>query len=161
MRKSITLCAITVVCSMVALLPAVTAALAQAGSTGGTIGKQGKSVSGSEDQHPTPHRKNSVGAGCNLGATWSNVFSGGSSIWTISPNGTAVENGGGNARGHAALSGHRLVINMHNIFSQGIYVVTLNQACTAGSGTISITGGHMAGTVIPIITFTTIPTPAN
>jgi hypothetical protein len=51
MRKSITICAITGICSMVALFTAATTALAQAGSTGGTIGKTGKSASGGEEPH--------------------------------------------------------------------------------------------------------------
>jgi hypothetical protein len=58
MRKCITICAITGICSIVALLPAATTALAQAGSTGGTIGKTGKSVSGDEEQtNQSPKRR--------------------------------------------------------------------------------------------------------
>lgn len=49
MRKSITICAITGICTMVALLSTDTASFAQAGSTGGTIGKTGKSASGGEE----------------------------------------------------------------------------------------------------------------
>jgi hypothetical protein len=48
MHKLITVCAI-IICSMVALLPAATTVLAQAGSTGGTIGKRDKSVSGTDE----------------------------------------------------------------------------------------------------------------
>jgi hypothetical protein len=136
--------------------------LAQAGSTGGTIAKQGKSVSGSdtEDQHRTPHRKNAAGAGCKLGATWSNATPGGSSAWTISSDGTAVEQGMGNARGRATLSGHKLVITYHSSFDQGTYVVTLNQACTAGSGTVAQVGGPFNGQVFSI-TFTATTGSAN
>jgi hypothetical protein len=50
MRKPIKICAIAGICSMVALLPAATTVLAQAGSTGGTIGKTDKSASGGEER---------------------------------------------------------------------------------------------------------------
>ncbi len=137
-------------------------AFAQAGSTGGAIGKQGKTVSGSEteDQGRTPQRKNAEGGGCKLESTWSNVAREGSSIWTISSDGTAVENGWGNVRGRAKLSGHRLVINWQGGLSQGIYVVTLNQACTGGSGTSTVTGGWDSGKVFSV-TFTAIPATAH
>jgi hypothetical protein len=46
MRKSITICAVTGICSVVALSSTDTTAFAQAGSTGGTIGKTDKSASG-------------------------------------------------------------------------------------------------------------------
>jgi hypothetical protein len=137
-------------------------AFAQARSTGGTVGKQGKPVSGSEteDQGRTPQRKNTAGAGCKLESTWSNVAHEGSSIWTISSDGTAVENGWGSARGRATLSGHRLVINGQTALSHGVYVVTLNQACTGGSGTTTVTGGWDNGRVFSIA-FTAIPAPAH
>jgi hypothetical protein len=137
-------------------------AFAQAGSTGGTIGKQGKSASGSEteDQRRTPQRKNAAGAGCKLGSTWSNVAPSGSSIWTISSDGTAVENGMGNARGRAVLSGHKLVITWRTTLNQGTYAIILNQACTAGSGTVTITGGIGNGGV-GSSTFAAIPGSAN
>jgi hypothetical protein len=163
MRKSITICAITGMCSMAALLPATTTAVAQAGSTGGTIGKTDKSVSGTEaeDQRHAPRRKNAAGAGCRLGATWSNVFSGGgTSVWTISSDGTAVEQGMGNARGRATLSGHKLVISYQWSLGQGTYVMTLNQDCSAGSGRATATGGWDAGKVWSA-TFTAIPGSAN
>jgi hypothetical protein len=136
--------------------------LAQAGSTGGTIGKQGKSVSGTEtgDERRTPQRKNSAGAGCKLGSTWSNVTSAGSSTWTISSNGAAVENGMGNARGRAVLSGHRLVITWHTTATQGTYTIALDHGCTAGSGTVTATGGRF-GNGVHSATFTAIPGPAN
>src|SRR5437867_858736 len=98
--------------AIAALLLTERNACAQSGSTGGTVGKREKSISGTEpgDERSTPQRKNSAGAGCKLGSTWSNVTSdGGGSIWTISSDGTAVERGLGNARGRAVLSGHRLI----------------------------------------------------
>jgi len=135
--------------------------LAQAGSTGGTIGKQGKSVSGTETgDRRTPERKNSAGTGCKLGSTWSNVTSAGSSTWTISSDGTAVERGMGSARGRAVLSGHKLVITWHTTASQGTYAITLNQNCTAGNGTVTAASGRF-GDGVHSATFTAIPGPAN
>jgi hypothetical protein len=52
MRKSIVISAGIVTCSMAILLGANRTALAQAGSTGGTIGKTDKSTSGGEDESP-------------------------------------------------------------------------------------------------------------
>lgn len=49
MRKSVTLGIVTIICFF-ALLAVDRIALGQAGSTGGTIGKQDKSVSGGEEQ---------------------------------------------------------------------------------------------------------------
>jgi hypothetical protein len=49
MRKFITICAIVSVCSIIALPLTDTTALAQAGSTGGTIGKTDKSASGGDE----------------------------------------------------------------------------------------------------------------
>jgi hypothetical protein len=57
MRRFITICAITGICSMVPLLAAATTALAQAGSTGGTIGKTDKSASGGEQNEPRTQTK--------------------------------------------------------------------------------------------------------
>jgi hypothetical protein len=48
MRKSIAVGAVTALCSMAALFPAATSSLAQAGNTGGMLGKTGKSASGGE-----------------------------------------------------------------------------------------------------------------
>jgi hypothetical protein len=158
--------AILVACAAIAdgsdALAGMPMVLAQAGSTGGTIGKQGKSVSGTEteDQHHAPQRKNSTGAGCKLGSKWSNVTTAGSSTWTISSDGTAVENGMGNARGRAVLSGHRLVITWHTTASQGTYAITLDHGCTAGSGTVTATAGRF-GNGVHSATFTAIPGPAN
>jgi hypothetical protein len=87
MRKSITICAITSICSMVALFPAATTALAQAGSTGGTLGKTDKSASGGEerqDKHPSRRAAaaKQEGNGCNkVVGSWQ---------WNSSPGGTAV-----------------------------------------------------------------------
>jgi len=47
MRKSIATGIITALCSVATLLPASTASLAQAGNSGGPLGKTGKSYSGS------------------------------------------------------------------------------------------------------------------
>ena len=48
MRKSITISAIVPICSMAVLLSSATSSLAQAGSTGGTLGQTGKSASGDD-----------------------------------------------------------------------------------------------------------------
>jgi hypothetical protein len=51
MRKSVTLAVVAISC-LIALLAVDRVALGQAGSTGGTIGKTDKSVSGEEEQTP-------------------------------------------------------------------------------------------------------------
>jgi hypothetical protein len=78
MHKPITICAVAGICSMLALLPAATTALAQAGSTGGTIGKQDKSVSGGEERtvpkrsaRPTGSRETHSTACGKLAGVWS------------------------------------------------------------------------------------------
>jgi hypothetical protein len=154
--------AVVILYVMAALPLTARNAFAQAGSTGGTIGKHGKSVSGSEteDQRRTPQRKNAAAAGCKLGSAWSNVAPAGSSVWTISSDGTALENGMGNARGRAVLSGRRLVITWRTTLNQGTYAITLNQACTAGSGTVAVVGGLLNGQVFST-TFTAMAAPAN
>jgi hypothetical protein len=48
MLKSITLSAVVPICAMAVLLPSTTSSLAQAGSTGGTLGQTGKSASGDD-----------------------------------------------------------------------------------------------------------------
>jgi hypothetical protein len=54
--KATTLAVLAVVWGMIALFGGDRIALAQAGSTGGTIGKQDKSVSGGEEQPPTARK---------------------------------------------------------------------------------------------------------
>jgi hypothetical protein len=102
MRKSITICAITI-CSMAALLPADTAALAQAGSTGGTLGKTDKSASGGEERQQEPKhrgrpREASVGTrgdGCgNVTGDWDWKWWSGSTVTTIKSNGTGSQTNG-------------------------------------------------------------------
>jgi hypothetical protein len=130
-------------------------AFAQAGSTGGTLGNTDKSISGEREEprqpaeprprHTAPQPKASSAA-CKLAMIWSNDLSGyGTSVWTISADGAAVEQGIGNARGHATLSGHTLTINWRTGADQGIYAITLNQACTAGTGKFAVTGGMLPG----------------
>ncbi|MGA8614183.1 MAG: hypothetical protein WB760_21405 [Xanthobacteraceae bacterium] len=133
-------------------------AMAQAGSTGGTVGKQDKSVSGSEEpaepksqrnQHHavSPPRESAEGP-CKLASVWAGEVAGvGSSVWTISSDGTAIERGLGNAQGHASLSGHTLTIIFHTAFNNGTYVMQLSRTCSNGSGKTTILGGIPAGAV--------------
>ena len=133
-------------------------AMAQAGSTGGTVGKQDKSVSGSEEpaepksqrnQHHavSPPREFAEGP-CKLASVWAGEVAGvGSSVWTISSDGTAIERGLGNAQGHASLSGHTLTIIFHTAFNNGTYVMQLSRTCSNGSGKTTILGGIPAGAV--------------
>jgi hypothetical protein len=140
-------------------------AMAQAGSTGGTVGKQDKGASGGEEpaepksqsqrsqRHAVAAPRESSEASCKLGAVWSGEVAGvGSSVWTISSDGTAIERGLGNAQGHASLSGHTLTITFHTGLNNGNYVVQLNRSCTNGSGKATVLGGF--GTGVYSIVFT-------
>jgi hypothetical protein len=101
MRKSITICAITGICSMVALFPAATTALAQAGSTGGTIGKTDKSVSGGEerqDKHPSKRvaAAKQEGSGCNkVAGSWQWKWLDQAIVVTAKADGTGTATNGG------------------------------------------------------------------
>jgi hypothetical protein len=142
---------------------------AQAGSLGGTIGKQDKSISGQEEQpttqapvrHHGTTEKSTGSFHCKLASVWSNEVAGwGTSAWTISPEGTAVERGLGNARGHATISGHTLTIIYHTALNNGTYVMRLNPACTNGSGRATVLGGVNSGQIYTAI-FTATAAPAN
>jgi hypothetical protein len=134
-------------------------ALAQAGSTGGTIGKRDKSISGGEEVPSSrapikPQHANAPNVTCSLAKVWVNrVSDGRGSIWTITADGTATEQGRGNAQGHATLSGHTLIITWRISISNGNYVVHLNKDCTSGSGKTTVLGGVAAGDVLDV-TFT-------
>ena len=138
-------------------------AMAQAGSTGGTVGKQDKSVSGSEEpaepksrsRHVVSPPKGSSEASCKLAAVWAGEVAGvGSSVWTISSDGTAIERGLGGAQGHASLSGHTLTIVFHTNLNNGTYVMHLNGTCSNGSGNVNVLGGFGAGTYTAVFTRT-------
>jgi hypothetical protein len=128
---------------------------AQAGSTGGTLGNNDKSISGDREQHRrsgdreerkpvAPH----AASNCKLESVWANELSGtGSSIWTISSDGSAVEKGLCNATGHASLAGRNLTIKYHASCDDGVYTVQLNASCTAGSGKAVVLVGLLSGTV--------------
>lgn len=125
-------------------------AFAQGGSAGGTVGQHDKSSSGGFElpkPHPQPGRQSNSAGGrpCKLAMVWANTIDSGTSTWTISADGTAVEQGLGNARGHAVLSGHTLTINYTTALDHGIYVMTLNPSCTEATGRITVTGGFMPG----------------
>jgi hypothetical protein len=142
-------------------------AMAQAGSTGGTVGKQDKDASGGEEpaepksqsqrsqRHAVAAPRESSEASCKLGAVWSGEVAGvGSSVWTISSDGTAIERGLGNAQGHASLSGHTLTITFHTGLNNGNYVVQLNRSCTNGSGKVTVLGGFGTGVYSLVFTKT-------
>jgi hypothetical protein len=133
-------------------------AMAQAGSTGGTVGKQDKSVSGSEEPAEPKSRRNRGHAvspprqasegSCKLASIWANELAGvGSSVWTISSDGAATERGLGSAQGHASLSGHTLTISYRTSVNNGTYVIQLNRTCSDGSGKVTILGGLLTGSV--------------
>jgi hypothetical protein len=149
--------------------------LAQAGSTGGVIGKQDKSVSGEESAPPkrssAPVKKRSSTAEtgnrvhthsakksatrCKLAATWRNQAPAGNSTWTITADGTATEQGMGFAQGHATLTDHELVINWRTLLASGRYVIELNRNCSGGTGKVII--GVYSGPAI----FTAAPSQSN
>ncbi len=134
--------------------------LAQAGSTGGSVGQVDKSSSGAIEETPQLKQPNKPGpvnpteASCKLASVWANEVSGvGSSVWRIASDGTATEQGLGGGRGHAILSGRTLTIIFRTALNNGQYSVRLNQACTGGSGKAMILGGIPAGSVYNV-TFT-------
>jgi hypothetical protein len=136
-------------------------ALAQAGSTGGTVGKQDKSVSGTvEPSEPKSHGAVSPPRGpsevsCKWASVWANEVAGlGSSVWTISSDGSAIERGFANAQGHASLSGRTLAIIFRSSVNNGNYVMRLNRSCTNGSGKVTVTNGIGAGVYSAIFTRT-------
>jgi hypothetical protein len=147
------------------LLTGMSSAVFAQGSTGGNIGQHDKSSSGafeapaqSAPAKPQPKTRTnaSAAASCRLAGTWANeVANLGSSVWTITEDGTATEKGLGNAQGHAVLSGHRLTITWHTVGANGNYIVQLNQACTGGSGKTIALGGYLAGSVWSV-TFTAV-----
>jgi hypothetical protein len=169
MRKAIAPTGIAVL-AVLAVTATSNASFAQAGSTGGTIGKMDKSLSGEQREeapaqtHPTQSRARAnaeagrpSNAACKLAAVWANEIAGlGSSVWTITADGTATEQGLGRAHGHAVLSGHGLRIAYSTLMSTGNYVVQLNQTCTGGSGETTVVSGYAAGTVRHV-TFTAAP----
>jgi hypothetical protein len=137
-----------------AAIAVASSALAQ-GSTGGTIGQHEKSSSGTigneerseprEQRQSAPAQKPS-NASCKLASVWQNHLTGvGDSTWSIAPNGTAVEQGLGAARGHASMSGHTLTITYTTSLNGGTYVMHLGQDCAGGSGTVTVTSGMMTG----------------
>jgi hypothetical protein len=75
-------------------------------------------------------------AACGLAAVWSANLTGlGSSIWTITADGAAVEQGLGNARGTASIVGRRLTINWASgPDAAGDYIIDLNNDCISGRG---------------------------
>lgn len=143
----------------------ISSALAQAGNAGGTIGKQDKSISGGQRQAPMhPHagtKKSTERSHCKLESVWSNQVSGvGSSVWTISSTGEAVEQGMGGAQGRSTMSGRNLTITWHTGLNNGTYVIQLDQTCAAGSGKLLILGGWGAGSFYTS-TFTSTRSSAN
>jgi hypothetical protein len=150
-------------------------AMAQAGSTGGTLGNTDKSISGERREEPAepksrPQRnqhhavtapKQSSEASCKLAAVWANEIAGvGSSVWTISSDGTAIERGLGSAQGHASLSGHTLTIIFRTALNNGTYVMQLNRTCSDGSGKVTVLGGIPAGAVYSAV-FTRTPSSSD
>jgi hypothetical protein len=138
-----------------------TPAMAQAGSTGGTVGKQDKSISGSEEpaelksHHAVSPPRGSSEASCKWAAVWANEVAGlGSSVWTISSDGTAIERGFANALGHASLSGRTLTIIFRSGVNNGNYVMQLNRSCTNGSGKVTVLNGLASGVYNAIFTRT-------
>ena len=108
---------------------------------------------------PAPAQTSSESSQCKLASIWSNQISGlGNSIWTISLDGTAVERGLGFAQGHATISDRNLTITWHTVFSNGTYVIQLDQTCTSGRGKAMVLGGFNAGVIYTSI-FTAIPSP--
>src|SRR5262249_42183213 len=75
---------------------------------------------------------------CKLASVWSNHTSAGDSTWTISANGTAIEQGMGFARGHATISGRTLTITFNTLLNNGKYIMQLDENCTSAKGKVVI-----------------------
>jgi hypothetical protein len=160
MRVLLFLAITTTVC-----VPFAGAACAQAGSTGGTLGNTDKSISGEREQprRSDDHEKRKSAAphatsNCKLASVWANEMSGlggGSSIWTISSDGSAAEKGLCNGQGHASLVARNLTIKWHNSCDDGVYTVQLNESCTAGSGKAVILVGAFTG-LVRTVTFSRV-----
>jgi hypothetical protein len=148
-------CAAIMLVAVALLVPHGRAAFAQAGSTAGTLGNTDKSISGEREQprRSEDHEKRKSAAphassNCKLASVWANEMSGaGSSIWTISADGSASEKGLCNASGHASLVSRTLTIRWHAACNDGVYTVQLNESCTAGSGKAAVVEGLGTGTV--------------
>ena len=87
MRKSI---AIAIICGLAMLVAADQTVFGQAGSTGGTIGKTDKSLSGGENSKPRPGRREVAqpqGVAINLTGKWSSNDGG---TYTIRQSGTKI-----------------------------------------------------------------------
>jgi hypothetical protein len=136
------------------------------GSIGGTIGQHDKSTSGTlggqeppaspQQRQSAPPKKTSE-ASCKLASGWSNQVTGvGTSVWTISADGMAVERGMGSALGHARMAGRNLTITWRTGLNEGTYAIHLDAACGSGTGNVTVTGGLMSGAVYNA-TFTAVP----
>lgn len=86
---------------------------------------------------------------CDISGTWRNQISGiGESTWTFTPQGngrySAVEQGLGNARGTAVLSGNRLRLDWTSAQNgdAGYYEWTLDRNCILGDGKLIFTSGR-------------------
>ncbi len=101
MRKSITISAVMVIFPMAVLLPTTTTSSAQAGSTGGTLGKTDKSASGGEEpsRSRNPSRRavatKQAGSDCNsLAGTWEWKWGDQTGMATFHRNGTGTNSNG-------------------------------------------------------------------
>jgi hypothetical protein len=148
-------CAAIMLVTVALSAPFTGTAFAQAGSTGGTLGNTDKSISGEREQprRSEDHEKRKPAAphassNCKLASVWANEMANtGSSVWTISADGSASEKGLCNASGHASLVGRTLTIRWHAACNDGVYTVQLNESCTAGSGKAAVVEGLGTGTV--------------
>jgi hypothetical protein len=136
-------CAAIMLAAVALLLRFGGAAFAQAGSTGGTVGKTDKAVSGAgEEQAPAP-RRNSTSAKaapveknsrCNVVGTWSASWQGigaGSDVWIIKSDGSA-----------SATSGYQGTWTC----TDGAFVATFNHGFGSDRLVVSASGRSMSGT---------------
>jgi hypothetical protein len=91
--------------------------------------------------------------GCTLASVWAGqVADGGRSTWIISADGTAVEEGLGNARGRAILEDHKLTIVWDTGAGNGDYVIQLNGDCSSGRGEVRFNGSVPVHTIATVFT---------
>jgi hypothetical protein len=148
MNRITGLIAIVFVCGILSLGTTCGSAFAQAGSTGGTIGKKGKSVSGGDDttretqakrpaQAVTRHSPVSRPASCkSVHSTWSVDAEGlGSATMTVMASGMFTTQGLGNPSGSFNISGRTVKANWRSSDGySGVTRVELSSDCTHGRG---------------------------
>jgi len=141
MRKSI---ALAIVCCLATFVAADGQAFAQAGSTGGTIGKTDKSASGGENStRPSNRSRPTTASGCSVAGAWLWKWQGQTTVVTLNGDGTATATNANS--GSWTCTGRTVVI--HWIASTDTLVLSSDgkslTGSTTGAGGVSISGKRL------------------